>query len=123
MAPVLPHRNGASSWPPYVPTLQLQRLDELLRRDPQRAKTEILKHLEGDLEIVPRPFVTGERHAGIRGRARILIPSPQARERQVNAPQLDDRGRVMNSIMVATFAFVGVLAGVLAQLHVRSRPR
>jgi hypothetical protein len=32
----------------------LQRLDELLRRDPQRAKTEILKHLEGDLEIVPR---------------------------------------------------------------------
>ena len=29
----------------------------------------------------------------------------------------------MNSIMVATFAFVGVLAGVLAQLRVRSRPR
>lgn len=29
----------------------------------------------------------------------------------------------MNSIMVTTFAFVGVLAGVLAQLHVRSRPR
>jgi len=27
----------------------------LLRRHPQRAKTEILKPLEGSLEIVPRP--------------------------------------------------------------------
>jgi hypothetical protein len=33
----------------------------LLRRHPQRAKTEILKPLEEDLEIVPRPSVTGER--------------------------------------------------------------
>ena len=32
------------------------------------AKTEILKHLEGDLEIVPRPSVTGERHGLIRFR-------------------------------------------------------
>jgi len=49
---------------------RLQRLDELLRRDPQRAKAEILKHLEGDLEIVPQPSLTGERRAEIRGRAK-----------------------------------------------------
>jgi hypothetical protein len=49
---------------------KLQRLDELLRREPQRAKAEILKHLEGDLEIVPQPSLTGERRAEIRGRAK-----------------------------------------------------
>ncbi len=68
MAPVLPHRNGASRWPHTSRPRKLQRLDELLRRDPQRAKTEILKHLEGDLEIVPRPSVTSERHGLIRFR-------------------------------------------------------
>jgi hypothetical protein len=48
---------------------KLERLDELLRRDPQRAKVEILKHLDGDLVIVPRPSITGERRAEISGRA------------------------------------------------------
>ena len=38
---------------------KLERLDALLRRDPQRAKVEILKHLDGDLVIVPRPASTG----------------------------------------------------------------
>jgi len=42
----------------------------LLRRDPQRAKAEILKHLEGDLEIAPQPSLAGERRAEIRGRAK-----------------------------------------------------
>ena len=55
--------------PAWVMT-KLERLDELLRRDPQRAKVEILKHLDGDLVIVPRPSVTGERRAEIRGRAK-----------------------------------------------------
>ena len=45
---------------------KLQQLDELLRRDPQRAKAETLKHLERDLEIVPRPSLAGERRAEIR---------------------------------------------------------
>lgn len=49
---------------------KLQRLDELLRRDPRRAKAEILKHLEGDLEVVPQPSLAGERRAEIRGRAK-----------------------------------------------------
>jgi hypothetical protein len=39
----------------------------LLRRDPQRAKVEILKHLDGDLVIVPRPSSTDER--GLRSAA------------------------------------------------------
>jgi len=55
--------------PAWVMT-KLERLDDLLRRDPQRAKVEILKHLDGDLKIVPRPSVTGERRAEISGRAR-----------------------------------------------------
>jgi hypothetical protein len=41
-----------------------------LLRDPQRAKVEILKHLDGDLVIVPRPSITGERRAEISGRAK-----------------------------------------------------
>ena len=55
--------------PAWVMT-KLQRLDALLRRDPQRAKVEILKHLDGDLVIVSRPSTTGERRAEIRGRAK-----------------------------------------------------
>jgi len=39
----------------------------LLRRDPRRAKVEILKHLDGDLVIVPRPSPTGEQRAEISG--------------------------------------------------------
>src|SRR5712692_7958492 len=55
--------------PAWVMT-KLERLDALLRQDPQRAKVEILKHLDGDLVIVPRPSITGERRAEISGRAR-----------------------------------------------------
>ena len=55
--------------PAWVMT-KLQRLDALLQRDPQRAKVEILKHLDGDLLIVPRPSTTGERRAEISGRAK-----------------------------------------------------
>jgi site-specific DNA recombinase len=51
-------------------TTKLERLDGLLRREPQRAKVEILKHLDGDLLIVPRPSTTGERRAEISGRAK-----------------------------------------------------
>ena len=36
--------------PAWVMT-KLERLDELLQRDPQRAKLEILEHLDGDLVI------------------------------------------------------------------------
>jgi hypothetical protein len=49
---------------------KLRRLDELLQHDPRRAKVEILKHLEGDLVILPRPSSTGKRRAEIRGRAK-----------------------------------------------------
>ena len=48
----------------------LERLDELPRRDPQRAKIEIVKYLDGDLVITPRPSITGERRAEISGRAK-----------------------------------------------------
>ena len=66
--------NKASALPPprvhpaWIMT-KLERLDALLRQDPQRAKVEILKHLDGDLVIAPRP-TTGERRAEISGRAK-----------------------------------------------------
>ena len=41
----------------------LEHLDALLRRDPQRAKVEILKHLDGDPVILPKPSSPGERRA------------------------------------------------------------
>ncbi len=50
---------------------KLQRLDELLGRDPIRAKVEIAKHLAGDLSLLPRPSLAGERRAEIRGRAKL----------------------------------------------------
>jgi len=46
---------------------KLEGLDALLRRDPQRANVEMLKHLDGDLVIVPRPSNTGQRRAKISG--------------------------------------------------------
>jgi hypothetical protein len=55
--------------PAWVMT-KLDRLDALLRRDPQRAKVEILKHLDGDLVIVPLPSLTSEHRAEISGRAK-----------------------------------------------------
>jgi hypothetical protein len=44
------------------------------RQDPQRAKVEILKRLDGDLAIVPRPSTTGERRAEISSRERADRP-------------------------------------------------
>jgi hypothetical protein len=55
--------------PAWIMT-RLERLDGLLRQDPQRAKVEILKHLDGDLVIVPRPSNPGERRAEISGHAK-----------------------------------------------------
>ena len=49
---------------------KLEQLDALPRRYPQRAKVEFLKHLDGDLVIVPRPSPTDERRAEISGRPR-----------------------------------------------------
>jgi len=63
------NREGIGAPAAWV-TTKLERLDELMRRDPQRAKVEILKHLDGDLVIVPRPSSTGERRAEISGRAK-----------------------------------------------------
>src|SRR5262249_20873446 len=53
---------------------KLERLDELLQRNPQRAKIEILKHLDGDL----RPSTTGGR-GEINGRAKSST-SPEGSE-------------------------------------------
>lgn len=49
---------------------KLKRLDDLMGRDPRRAKIEILKHLDGDLEIAPLLSSPGERRAEITGRAK-----------------------------------------------------
>jgi hypothetical protein len=66
---------------------KLEPLDALLRRDPQRAKVEILKHLDGDLVIVPQPSSPGERRAEISGRAKAdsLLKDPEAVRPQVAA--------------------------------------
>ena len=45
-------------------------MDKLIGQDPQRAKMEILKHLNGDLEIAPLPSIVGERRAEITGRTK-----------------------------------------------------
>jgi hypothetical protein len=45
-------------------------LDKLIGQDPQRAKMEILKHLNGDLEIAGLPSIVGERRAEITGRTK-----------------------------------------------------
>jgi hypothetical protein len=44
---------------------KLEPLDDLLPRDPQSAKIEISKHLDGDLVIAPLPSHPGERRAQI----------------------------------------------------------
>ncbi len=49
---------------------KLERLDDLLRKDTARARVEVLKHLDGDLVIAPRPSLTGERRAEITGRVK-----------------------------------------------------
>src|SRR3990172_8031850 len=43
---------------------------KLLTVTQRSTKVEILKHLDGDLVIVPRPSITGERRAEISGRAK-----------------------------------------------------
>ena len=47
---------------------KLERLEKVLRQDPVRARTEIAKHLDGDLEIWPNPSGTEERRAEVVGR-------------------------------------------------------
>jgi site-specific DNA recombinase len=49
---------------------KLERLDDLLRTDPARARVEIAKHLDGDLTLVPRPSIASERRVEIRGRVK-----------------------------------------------------
>src|SRR5262249_23118320 len=49
---------------------KLEQLDKLMRRDPVRARVEILKHLDGDLVIAPRPSIVRERRAEIAGRVK-----------------------------------------------------
>jgi len=90
-------------------TTKLERLDDLLRRDPQRAKVEILKHLDGDLMIVPRPSIAGERRAEVSGRAKSdsLLRDQEAVCLQVvagarnNRYQNSSRSRSICSISVA----------------------
>lgn len=50
-------------------------MDDLLQRNPQRAKVEILKHLDGDLVIEPRPPTAGEQRAEISGCAKTTTAS------------------------------------------------
>ncbi len=47
---------------------KLERLEELLRKDPVAARVEILRHLDGDLTLTPLPSPVGERRAEIAGR-------------------------------------------------------
>jgi site-specific DNA recombinase len=49
---------------------QLERLDELVRTEPGRAKAELVKHLDGELTIRPLPAAPGERRAEIVGRVK-----------------------------------------------------
>jgi len=49
---------------------KLDRLDELMRQDPARARVEILKHLDGDLVIAPLPSRASERRAEVTGRVK-----------------------------------------------------
>jgi hypothetical protein len=50
---------------------KLERLDELLRREPAQAKAEIAKHLDGELTVRPLSSTGRERRAEIRGRAKL----------------------------------------------------
>ena len=49
---------------------RLDRLDELIQEQPVRARTELVKHLDGDLLITPRPSLVRERRAEITGRVK-----------------------------------------------------
>jgi hypothetical protein len=48
----------------------IERLYELLRKDPARAKREMTKHLDGDPAISPLPGNPGEQRAEITGRVK-----------------------------------------------------
>jgi hypothetical protein len=49
---------------------KLERIEELVRQDPVRACAEIVKHLDGDLLIWPKPSEAGEHRAEIVGRVK-----------------------------------------------------
>lgn len=49
---------------------KLNHLGELVRSDVARARAEIVKHLDGDLIISPRPSVAGVRRAEVSGRVK-----------------------------------------------------
>jgi hypothetical protein len=55
------NRRGARS--ASTDMTKLERLDDSLRQDPQPAKVEILKHLDGDLVIEPRASTASEQRA------------------------------------------------------------
>ena len=77
-------REAMPSVPPRVhPTwmrAKLERLDDLLRQEPARAKAELAKHLDGELTVRPLPGTGRERRAEIRGRAKLnsLLESQEA---------------------------------------------
>lgn len=75
---------------------KLERLDLLLRQNPQRAKVEILKHLDGGLVITPQPSVAGMRVAEISGRARSdsLLSGQEAVRLQVVAGARNHRNQL-----------------------------
>jgi predicted PhzF superfamily epimerase YddE/YHI9 len=50
---------------------KIERLDQLLRADPVRAKAELAKHLDGELVLTPLPSAQRERRAEVRGRAKL----------------------------------------------------
>jgi hypothetical protein len=50
---------------------RLERLDDLLRRDPVQAKAELAKHLDGELTLTPLPSMGRDRRVEIRGRAKL----------------------------------------------------
>ena len=70
---VAPSRGFASSSRGHPTWLRskLERLDELLGREPAQAKAEIAKHLHGELTVRPLPSTGSERRAEIRGRAKL----------------------------------------------------
>jgi hypothetical protein len=49
---------------------KLERLENVLRQHSVRARTEIAKHLDGDLVVWPKPSGTEERRAEVGGRAK-----------------------------------------------------
>jgi hypothetical protein len=49
---------------------KLERIEELLRQDPVRARAEIAKHIDGDLVIWPKPSEAEERRAEVVGRVK-----------------------------------------------------